>query len=401
MIFRLLCSLGVAGIFLLPASGATSTKTRFGLWVEAEGTVQPFRDRPHFERFRSFVGSAKFTDLYCQVYRGGRAWFPTLLADATPYWESRGQGLDPLRETITLAHANGKRVHAWVNVFNITANASAPILQVVGRDAVLVDNYKNSLLDYDEKGRPPGEVGKYFQLGTPALWLNPASSSVRRYILETVRDLVVAHPELDGIHLDMIRYPYAIPIKPSSQFPGGIDIGYSDSSIAAFYEAYPELQAARKKDELPRGEKWEDWRRAQVTLMVAEIRDLLNRIAPRMELSVAGLAWPDRAYQNAFQDWRGWLQGGLVHSVLPMNYTRDNQMAAYVTKQAVAFAATGEVLVGLGAWLMLDNHAALVEQVENSLRLGAGGVVLFSYSNMENERGRELLRKVAQTVGEY
>ncbi len=407
--------------FALPA------KT-FGLWVESEGKNQPFKSPTDFEQFAEFSNSARFTDLYCQVYRGGRSWFPSLMADDTPYREAKEQGLDPLGETIRLAHSRGQRVHAWINVFNLTRNLHAPLLKVVGPKAVLTDNYGNSILSYDEEGRPPGEIGKYFRLGTPAIWLDPGSERVRQYIVETVRDLIVSYPELDGVHLDMARFPYAIPIKPASSVAGGIDYGYSLANISRFNTfigalsesvsgktAEPngvlassdaraqlnrrtESQPKINPQELPKGDSWDNWRRVQVGLLVSEVRQLLGEIAPRAKLSAAVLAWPDRAYLSAFQDWRGWLQMGMVDAVMPMSYTRDRKLFGYLSKQAAAFSGNGDVAMGIGAWMMLNENGAIRDQTKRALRAGADGVVLFSYSNMLSEIGRVRAKEVEELL---
>ena len=59
--------------FGLPTNTTSPAKTfsphkTFGLWVEAEGKNQPFKSPTDFEQFTSFTSSARFTDLYCQVY---------------------------------------------------------------------------------------------------------------------------------------------------------------------------------------------------------------------------------------------------------------------------------------------------------------------------------------------
>ena len=61
----------------------------------------------------SDASALEVTDLFVQVYRGGRAWYDASLADSGPYRAMvQSQGADPLRALIAEAHARGLRVHA-------------------------------------------------------------------------------------------------------------------------------------------------------------------------------------------------------------------------------------------------------------------------------------------------
>lgn len=375
---------------------------RFGLWVEAEGEVKPFVSDKSWTKFQAFVEEGKFSDLYCQVYRGGRSWFPSLLADATPFYESMAQNLDPLEETLRYAHAKKIKVHAWVNVLRVAHDLNAPLLRTVGSEAVLVDNYGNSLLAYGPNGSFKMVSGKNLKIDTPGIWLNPQSKRVREYVVETLRDLIIAYPELDGIHLDMIRYPFGI------HGDGGtpVSLGYSHASVLEFHAASDNSAERLSKtlqhsSTVPIGSAWKDWQRAQVTLMVMEIRELINSIAPHMELSVAAIASPDRAYHHAYQDWGAWLRGGIIDWAIPMNYNADVSAGTNTGIQAMSYAANKKALMGLGAWLFLNQPEQFDKQVQYSLQSGAGGVVLFSYSNLENAKGRTLVKGVVKRIAAF
>jgi uncharacterized lipoprotein YddW (UPF0748 family) len=389
-------------LFMLVFSTSAQCLPRFGLWVEAEGQNQPFLNRSNFARYQEFSEAGGFTDLYCQVYRGGRAWYPSLMANDDPFRDGLAQGIDPLKETINFAHKRGMRVHAWINALRVTRNFEAPVLKIVGRDAVLKNTYGESVLDYDDDGNPVGKLRRGFKLDTPGIWLDPSNERLRKYIVETIRDVIVAYPELDGIHLDMIRHPMAISSgggsSASSVRP---DFGYAEDSIVRFYE-FAGKEAPEVSEEvrvrLRKSEAWSAWRRAQLTLLVFEIREMMNSIAPEMELSAAVIGSKERAYGEMFQDWGEWLRAGVMNSVVLMSYTKSSETVAHQTRQAVAVASRGEVLAGLGAWLMLGDQSGLAEQGKRALQAGANGVALFSYSNLESPRGRALTSHFQRTV---
>jgi hypothetical protein len=126
--------------------------------VLAEGSQRVLE---HPERVRALLDDARAlgaTDLFVQVYRGGRAWFDSSHADASPHRAAAQKaGEDPLASLVRQAHAAGLSVHAWVNALSLAQNRDAPIVRKVGKDAVAVDRQGRSLLDYPEYEVPPPE----------------------------------------------------------------------------------------------------------------------------------------------------------------------------------------------------------------------------------------------------
>ncbi|HKC50619.1 MAG TPA: family 10 glycosylhydrolase, partial [Myxococcota bacterium] len=308
------------------------------------------------------------SDLFVQVYRAGRSWFASSHADDAPFRAIRAAHPDapaPLADLIARAHARGIRVHAWFNCLALAQNRDAPIVQQLGRDAVLVDRAGRSLLDYPEGNVPPPD-GAWLELETPGYWLDPALPGVVEYLAATVEDLAREAPDLDGLHLDYIRYPYALPMTPGSRFRG-LDFGYGESAKARF---------AAENGSFELGDKWDDFRRARVGELVARLR---ASMPSKWKLSAAVLAYADRAYLTALQDWRGWLEDGRLDFAVAMAYTRDDRLLRYQTR-ALRFGVGGERLwVGLGAWLVADDPARIAQQVALARAVQPAGVALFSY----------------------
>lgn len=356
-----------------------------GLWVPAEGENATLDD---LEKIRVLVEKARaagMTDLYVQVYRGGRAWYPTRLADESP---SLRAGRDPLAHLIGLSSSGGRslRVHAWINAFSLAWNREAPILKELGPEAVLRDLHGRSLLDYPRNGKPPWAPG--FGLGTPAIYLDPAHPAVRRRVAEVAAELARRYPKLAGVHLDYIRYPYALPITPGSRFSPRLDFGYGKLAVERFRaETGRPAPLAGVQRSAADHQAWDDWRRLQVTETVKEVDKTLRAQRSGALLSAAVLPWADRAYLSAFQDWRGWLQAGLLDKAVLMNYTRDEALAAHISQGAPAWShprgadggRKGQVLIGLGAYLFEGDPEPVRRQWRAALRPGVDGVVLFSY----------------------
>jgi len=353
----------------------------YGLWVEAEGPNRTLDDLGRLETMVLTAARAGITHLYLQVYRGGRSWYASTLADDGPYRRAlTSQGYDPLQFALGLAHAKGLRVHAWMNLFNLGKYRDGPLQARLGAPAVVRDNRGRSLLDYDNS-RPPGDEGKWVMLDTPGYWLDPGDLQVQGTLVTLIQELVARYPALDGVHFDFIRYPYAVPTVPGSRYSNGLDFGYGERSVARFHTETG-LSAFAAKDDPAVAQRWDDWRREQLDQFLRRVRGRLKQFRRKLVLSAALLAWPDRAYLSAYQDWRLWLEEGLLDQGIVMNYNRDSRLSRYLSRQAVAFRGRSKLFVGLGAYALLDQPDLLARQVSDARQQGADGVVLFSYDNL-------------------
>ncbi|MFQ5513453.1 MAG: glycoside hydrolase family 10 protein [Myxococcota bacterium] len=355
------------------------TPTRRALWVLAEGRERVLEDPARVERLIEKASLIGVTDLFVQVYRRGRSWFPSAHADDAPARRlpsSRiGAEAGTLNELLESAHARGIRVHAWFNVLSLARNAQAPLLTALGRDAVLVDREGRSLLDYPNQDVPPPDR-IHTRLGTPGIYLDPAVPSVVEYLERTVDDLVLALPALDGLHLDYIRHPVALPIIPGSRFDLGLDFGYGEITRRRFEEW--------SGGPFHRGDAWDDFRRGQVGVLVQR---LCARLPEPWECSAAVLPWAERAYLAAMQDWRRWLEEGALDFAVAMAYTRDDRLLRYLAHGLTGGVAGERVWLGLGAWLFTDRPERLQAQLDRALEVSPAGVALFSYDALIEQPG--------------
>ena len=347
---------------------------RLGLWVLAEGSERALESEAGIETLVARASELGATDLFVQVYRGGRSWFPSTYADDTPFRQiAAAGGTPPLERLLQQAHARGLRVHAWFNSLRLAGNREAPLLARVGPQAVLTDRQGRSLLDYPE-GQIPAPDGDYFRLGTPGLWLDPAVPGVIEYLEHTLDDLVAAAPGLDGLHLDFIRFPLTLPFAPGSRFGVGVDFGYAPVSKRRFESESGQPFAP--------GDAWDAFRRARVG---EAVRRLSERIPERWEMSAAVLPYANRAYYVAMQDWRHWLERGWLDFAIAMAYTRDQAMLRYLAHSLRGGVAGERIWLGLGAWLFLDRLEQLSGQIETALEPEPSGWALFSYDSLMQE----------------
>ncbi len=354
------------------------------LWVLCEGS-QRVLDHP--ERVDLLLADARAlgaTDLFVQVHRAGRAWFESRFSDPAPFEAARAasQGADPLAALLEEASAEGLRVHAWVNVLSLSANAQAPILTALGRAAAAVDQKGRSILDYPEY-EVPAPDRDYYRMGTPAVWLDPAAPGVAERLAATFGELAARYPKLAGIHLDYVRYPDALPFTPGSRFGIGLSFGYGAPSRARF-QSDTGLPAPLGAS-LANADAWDDWRRAQLSALVARIAAAARAARPGLQISAAVIADAERAYGVDLQDWRAWLDAGSLDFAVPMLYTRDPQRFRYGVEVLGALAERRRLWVGVGAWLFARTPAeakAQLELVGSDPRLGSA---LFSWDSLREQ----------------
>jgi uncharacterized lipoprotein YddW (UPF0748 family) len=361
------------------ATGEASSlpEWRRGLWVLCEGSRRVLDDPARVDQLVTDAVALGATDLFVQVYRGGRAWFDSTWADAGPYREIRERtGVDTLSLLLERAGERGLRVHAWVNALSLSLNPEAPIVRELGRGIVLVDQKGRSLLDYPDQEVPQPDR-QWYRMGTRGVYLDPAAPGVAERLARTFAELVERYPDLDGLHLDYIRYPDVLPFVPGSRFGVGLDFGYGEAARARF----------RRETGLeppgpggaPNANRWDAWRRERVTEVVTRIRQATRAVDPDLALSAAVASHVDRAYLSLYQDWKRWLEDDLLEFAVAMIYTLDDRLFRYQVDWFANGADAERVWAGVGVWLFARRPERALGQLAIARDAGAVAEVLFSY----------------------
>jgi uncharacterized lipoprotein YddW (UPF0748 family) len=330
------------------------------------------------------------SDLFVQVYRGGRAFYPAGpgIERAPSVDRLSAAGVDPLGELLHAAHAKGMKVHAWVNVLSLSTRRDARMIEDLGPSAILVDRLGRSLLDYPELDIPTPDR-RFYRMGTRGIYLDPAVPTVRERLLSTFRDLLVRYPTLDGLHLDYIRHPGVLPFSPGSRFGVGLEFGYGAQSRARYRE---ETGRPDPIDGAPAGtvrsaSAWDAWRRQQVTTLVEEIAAASREVLPGVVLSAAVIPYVDRAYLSLCQDWRAWLESGAIDLAIPMVYTLDDRLLRYQLETFSGWAQRDQIWPGIGVWLFDDRPDRAAAQLGQLQALHFRGEVLFSDDALSTSPG--------------
>ncbi len=342
-----------------------------GLWVVRTSMTT----KESIERLVDLASRSNFNALFVQVNGRGEAYYTSSIVPTMP---DVAPGFDPLAFCIERAHAGGLQVHAWINAFTVGRLGCREYQpeHVLTRhpEWALVDDDGVSTLDYTpEMGR--GEL--------VSVMLDPAIEGVKAYVHDVFME-VVRNYDVDGVHFDYIRYP-------AERF------GYGDEARDAFRNltGYDPLDLAkgsgafegRRGDDLYRelSAKWGSFRCDQVTELVQRVYEDVKRARPGVAVSAAVFPDAEDAAEHRLQDWKPWLSRGIVDFVVPMAYTAQTaRFAGHIGEAVKAAPGWGRVLAGVGAYNMLEDPAGCVEKITVARRLGAAGVVLFSYDSIQD-----------------
>jgi uncharacterized lipoprotein YddW (UPF0748 family) len=155
----------------------------------------------------------------------------------------------------------------------------------------------------------------------------------------------------------------------------------------------------------PNDPQWGQFRRDQVTDLLRTIREAALGARPGIKVSAALVPWGNgpandnewmrgAAYSYVFQDWRSWLEQGLIDQGYPMNYMRESSPAqAGWLDRWLAWQRSRsygrQVIAGLGIYL--NQPADSLRQVRRALAPGPdgsrlAGVAFYSYAVPEAEQ---------------
>lgn len=371
--------------FSVFASSAFSSEKVRGFWVECEGSNSTLSSPEKLLEMIKTVKDSGGDTIFLQVYRHNRSWYDSSLADTTPYDIINAKcKIDPLKFAIEEAHQKGLKVHAWINTLRIGKDLKAPVIRDLGKEIITRDGRGVSLIKYKEAKLPDG-----------GYWLDPGDPAVKEYVLKVVKELLQKYPDLDGIHLDYVRYPYT-DINPGCRFSNKKDLGYGVASVQRFKLKYGYSPLSMDLSDKNATQQWDDWRREQITEIVQSVSKLCKNLNPKLQISCAVQPWIDRAYMTAYQDWREWEKSGIVDFVVLMNYSVDTKIVGYLSEAAVKMnGSSAPSYIGLGAYMHLKSPYKLYQQIENCQKINAKGIVLFSYDAIL--QNKEIFKEISKS----
>jgi uncharacterized lipoprotein YddW (UPF0748 family) len=393
----------VLGTSLAAVSPALQADARagvvHGLWVSRAAMSSP----ASIARMVDDAAASGFETLIVQVRGRGDAYYRSQFEPRASALASQRADFDPLATAIGLAHAKQLKVHAWVAV-NLVASAVDPPnapshLLTRHPEWVMVPRSLGQEL-HGADPLSPGYLGRLTRVlrtrpnDVEGLYASPIPPDAAIHMVAVALDIVRGY-DIDGLHLDYIRYPAA-------------DFDYSRGALSAFRDdtwRFVEPNERARLDRVARDDvfawvdmfpaRWAAFRRARLTSMVQRLRTAVRQEKPALVFSAAVRPNAEEAATVRFQDWRLWLDEGLIDVAVPMMYTTDPAQFAAELQTTLRFAAPSQIWAGIGAWRLDPEQSA--RHAVMARDAGMAGTVLFSYDSLD-ERGASASEYLARLV---
>ena len=258
----------------------------------------------------------------------------------------KNPGYDPLAFAVEECHKRGIQLHAWLVTLPL---GKVEHVRRLGRNSL---PSKNGALCTQYKGNWYMEPG------------NPATAA---YITSLVKEIVQNY-DVDGIHLDYVRYPDTVD-------------GYPDGVLYRRYGKGMSLAA---------------WRRSNITGIASSVYAAVKELKPWVRVSCAPLGkynnltryssygWD--AYNTVYQDAQGWLREGIMDVLFPMLYFNGNNFYPFV-RDWCENSNGRHIVPGLGIYRLCPQHGGwpgieIERQMRTSRMATADGVMMFRTAHL-------------------
>lgn len=313
-----------------------------------------------------------YNNIFIQVRGRGDAYYESEIVPKA--FQISDKNFDPLKELIFAAHKEGIKVHAWMNVYLIWTGENKPD----NREHLLLSKpkwsarSKGGLIDF-RKTR-----NQFRRQVTEGAYLAPANPEVRQYLLSVFEELLTNY-EVDGLHLDYVRY-------------SGSNYGYNKTASELFFKEYgiePETLSIRntelvqwlgKKAVEDYRKNWDDFRLQSVTDLVSETKELIGKIRPGVALSAAVKADPIVAKTKYYQDWTEWVNAGIIDFAVPMNYSASLDDYVNNLEMILKTVKPEKLIMGIGTFN--QNQFGVESKIYKARAFGITDFIFFSFADI-------------------
>jgi hypothetical protein len=249
--------------------------------------------------------------------------FDTLIAPVSLLPRNESNPFDGEAELLRLARQAGLRVHlsVVVNVAAGTGELPASRNHVIYQhpEWLMVPRRLAPEMIHVDMRSPAylGQIARWTRANADrvnGLYVSPLDPDAASYLVGAVVAAVQRHPA-DGVYLEAVDFP-------------GADFDYSRRALDLFRGkmriTLPPAERTRMDeveaidpfgyaDEFP--EEWREFRESALTQLLGALRNALTAVNPKLSVTVGATSDPDASIRDHFQNWRIWLDRGLVDRI--------------------------------------------------------------------------------------
>ena len=293
------------------------------------------------------IKSLKLNTVYFQVRANGTVLFNSSY-EPYPFYLTGSfdeqPSYDPLQFAIDEAHKRGLQIHAWVNVMRCYANEASIDLE---NPKHLFQKKNNWIVKKEEGEKTQG-------------WLNPGIFNARAYLIDLFAEIVENY-NVDGIHLDFMRYP-------GKDFEDE-DLYNSEDSDLDIHQ----------------------WRRENINkfLKVLYIRTKLIREDIKIGATPIGIyknqtdASGMQGFYDVYQESEKWIDENFIDYLAPQIYwdIENNPKFEILAEDWKKRSKNRKVILGIATYKP-EVKAQLNEIINISRKSNSDGVAFFRYQNI-------------------
>jgi uncharacterized lipoprotein YddW (UPF0748 family) len=286
----------LAWLAVAPKLPAQAIEMR-AFWADAWGTG--FQTASQVNALTNDLRTGNFNAIVPQVRRRGDAFYNGV-------YEPKNAGLapsfDPLADLIAKCHNTNFgpkiEVHAWIVTYHIWQGTTPPPQPThplnLHPDWLLEDVNGTTLINNEYT-------------------FDPGHPEVQRHTFNVAMSIITNY-NVDGLNFDYIRYSSA-------------DEGYNPVTVARFNQRFGRTGSPAPSDAL-----WKQFRRDQITGLLRKVYLHTLAVKPHVKISCDTITWAPgptslsswyssaAAWNSVLQDWRGWMEEGIMDLNLPMAY---------------------------------------------------------------------------------
>ena len=333
------------------------------MWLD-RGTIVRTRSKRELGRIFDRLANAGINTVFFETVNASYTIYPSEVA---PEQNPLIQGWDPLEAAVELAHERGMELHAWTWIFAAANQRHNQILRQP-------QNYLGPVLTQHPDWAGTDAQGNPFQVNTKKAFFDPANPELRAYLLRLLDEIATKY-DVDGVHLDYIRYPFQDPSR-------GLNYGFGAASRQAFYR----LRGVDPAQLSPRDPLWSQWtqfRVQQVSSFVGEVSALMRKKHPDIVLSAAVFPIPTRARLGRIQQhWEEWVRRDYLDAITPMTYADETDELQQLTQPILDENVQGSTLFLPGIRLLSLPTMVAIDQMQHLRDSPTGGYSLFAAENL-------------------
>lgn len=299
------------GVFAQKPSQSPPAELR-GAWVATVANID-FPSRPgltsneiktEFDSLMDVMKAMNMNAVFVQIRPAGDAFYKSPTVPLSKFLVGQQGAMlddslfDPLQYMIKSAHDRRMEFHAWLNPYRATFDPDTSALDSL----------------HPLRSLPNRRKAEWFFRYGRKWYFNPASPSVRQYLTNVVKDIVLRY-DVDGIHFDDYFYPY-------KEKDLNLDDALNDyNAFASGDHGFTDIG---------------DWRRNNVNILIEGVSKTIKKYKPYVKFGIGPFGvWrnkerdPERGsntragvtcYDDLYADVLLWLEKGWIDYVAPQIY---------------------------------------------------------------------------------